>query len=250
MSQGERSIKPIDTRRLQLMVRMLATIYQLLATGTVCTKRELYYLHLELAQTPGYTYAALDDICALLDADTWEINVFNTSKGLIAGPMVLMLSCGQTIDCNTRWGTSVPLDVASVIDIRLTAKLVLVVEKDTVFKRLLEDGIQDKFPNTIVLVTAMAYQQRAMAVPTMRWIGLFPSDIELLGLQGVPLCENELKRIEQMIKRPYTEGHIQRELLLLRQLATKAEIESLYNIASDFIITVYLKSKLKEYLPI
>lgn len=92
----------------------------------------------------------------------------------------------------------------------------------------------------------MVHQQRSLAVPTMRWIGLFPSDIELLGLQGVPLREGELKRIEQMTKRPYTEGHIQRELLLLRQLATKVEIESLYNIASDFITTVYLKGKLKE----
>uniref|UniRef100_A0A182NCA3 Spo11/DNA topoisomerase VI subunit A N-terminal domain-containing protein n=1 Tax=Anopheles dirus TaxID=7168 RepID=A0A182NCA3_9DIPT len=105
------------------MVRMLATIYQLLATGTVCTKRELYYLHLELAQTPAYTYAALDDISALLDADPWEMNVFNTAKGLIAGPLMLTLSCGQTIDCNTRWGTSVPLDVGSVVEIQLTAKL-------------------------------------------------------------------------------------------------------------------------------
>uniref|UniRef100_A0A182SYD8 DNA topoisomerase (ATP-hydrolyzing) n=1 Tax=Anopheles maculatus TaxID=74869 RepID=A0A182SYD8_9DIPT len=290
-----RTIRPGNTRRLQLMVKLLATIYQLLATGTSCTKRELYYLHLDVAQTPAYTYAALDDICALLDADAWEMNVFNTSKGLIAGSMVLTLSDGQAIDCGAhRWGTAVPLDVGSVVAIRLNARLVLVVEKDTVFKRLLEDGILNKFPNTVVLVTAkgypdvstrlllkkiadwskvpiyalmdadphgieifcvykfgslaMVHQQRSLAVPSMRWIGLFPSDIELLGLQGVPLRERELKRIEQMIKRPYTEGHIQRELLLLCQLATKAEIESLYNIASDFITTVYLKSKFKECL--
>uniref|UniRef100_A0A182PJD5 DNA topoisomerase (ATP-hydrolyzing) n=1 Tax=Anopheles epiroticus TaxID=199890 RepID=A0A182PJD5_9DIPT len=291
-SQDGRTIRPGNARRLQLMVQLLATIYQLLTTGTSCTKRELYYLHLDLAQTPAYTYATLDDVCALLDADTWEMNVFNTSKGLIAGPMVLTLSDGQIIDCNGRWGTTVPLDVGSVVDIRLTAQLVLVVEKDTVFKRLLEDGILTKFPETFLLITAkgypdvstrlllkkvsertnvpiyalmdadphgieifcvykfgslaMVHQQRSLAVPSMRWIGLFPSDIELLGLQGVPLRETELKRIEQMIRRPYTEGHIQRELLLLRQLATKVEIESLYNIASDFLTTVYLKGKLKE----
>ncbi|XP_049292128.1 meiotic recombination protein SPO11 [Anopheles funestus] len=292
-SHEGRAIRPSNARRLQLMVKILATIYQLLATGTSCTKRELYYLHLDVAQTPAYTYAVLDDIGALLDADTWEMNVFNTSKGLIAGPMVLILSDGLTIDCSTnRWGTPVPLDVSSVVELRTTAKMVLVVEKDTVFKRLLEDGILNLFPETLVLVTAkgypdvstrlllkkiadwakvpiyalmdadphgieifciykfgslaMVHQQRSLAVPSMRWIGLFPSDIELLGLQGVPLRDRELKRIEQMIKRPYTEGHIQRELLLLSQLATKAEIESLYNIASDFITTVYLKGKFKE----
>ncbi|XP_309793.5 meiotic recombination protein SPO11 [Anopheles gambiae] len=291
-SQDGRTIRPWNTRRLQLMVQLLATIYQLLTTGSSCTKRELYYLHLELAQTPAYTYATLEDVCALLDADPWELHVYNTSKGLIAGPIVLTLSDGQRIDCNGRWGTAVPLDVGSVTEIRLAAKLVLVVEKDTVFKRLLEDGILSTFPDTLVLITAkgypdvstrlllkkisdwthvpiyglmdadphgieifcvykfgslaMVHQQRSLAVPTMRWIGLFPSDIELLGLQGVPLREGELKRIEQMTKRPYTEGHIQRELLLLRQLATKVEIESLYNIASDFITTVYLKGKLKE----
>uniref|UniRef100_A0AAG5DSR6 Topoisomerase 6 subunit A/Spo11 TOPRIM domain-containing protein n=1 Tax=Anopheles atroparvus TaxID=41427 RepID=A0AAG5DSR6_ANOAO len=92
----------------------------------------------------------------------------------------------------------------------------------------------------------MAYQQQSLAVPTMNWIGLFPSDIELLGLQGVPLRETELKKIEHMIKRPYTEGSIQRELMFLRQLATKAEIESLYDIASDFVTTVYLTQKLKK----
>ncbi|XP_052890165.1 meiotic recombination protein SPO11 [Anopheles moucheti] len=292
-SNEGRTIRPANARRLQLMVKILATIYQLLATGTSCTKRELYYLHLDLAQTPHYTYAVLDDIGALLDADTWEMNVFNTSKGLIAGPLVLTLSDGQTIDCRiNRWGTPVPLDVSSVIELRVTAKLVLVVEKDTVFKRLLEDGIFTTFPDTIVLITAkgypdvstrlllkkiadwskvpiyalmdadphgieifcvykfgslaMVHHQRSLAVPSMRWIGLFPSDMELLGLQGIPLRERELKRIEQMIKRPYTQGHIQRELLLLRQLATKAEIESLYNIASDFITTVYLKGKFQE----
>uniref|UniRef100_A0A182YKK2 DNA topoisomerase (ATP-hydrolyzing) n=1 Tax=Anopheles stephensi TaxID=30069 RepID=A0A182YKK2_ANOST len=271
-----RTIRPARTRRLQLMVKLLATIYQLLATGTCCTKRELYYLHLELAQTPGYTYAALDDICALLDADPWELNVFNTSKGLIAGPIVLTVSGGTTIDCGTnRWGTAVPLDVGSVVAIQLSARLVLVVEKDTVFKRLVEDGIFDQLllkkiadwtkvpiyalmdadPHGIEIFCvykfgslAMVHQQQSLAVPSMRWIGLFPSDIELLGLQGVPLREHELKRIEQMVKRPYTEGHIQRELLLLRQLATKAEIESLYNIASDFITTVYLKGKFNECL--
>lgn len=135
------------------MVQLLATIYQLLTTGSSCTKRELYYLHLELAQTPAYTYDTLEDVCALLDADPWELHVYNTSKGLIAGPIVLTLSDGQRIDCNGRWGTAVPLDVGSVTEIRLAAKLVLVVEKDTVFKRLLEDGILSTFPDTLVLIT-------------------------------------------------------------------------------------------------
>ncbi|KFB41705.1 AGAP010898-PA-like protein [Anopheles sinensis] len=292
LSQGDKIIKPIDCRRLQLMVRLLASVYQLLATRTSCTKRELYYLHLDLAQSPCYTYAALDDVCALLDADAWELNVFNTSKGLIAGPLVIKLACGRTVDCNVRWGTSVPLDVGSVVELQLSATLVLVVEKDTVFKRLLEDGIMEKFSNRVLLITgkgypdistrlllkkisictdvpicglmdadphgieilcvykfgslAMAYQQQSLAVPIMRWIGLFPSDIELFGLRGIPLRENELKKIEHIIKRPYTEGIFERELLFLRQLATKTEIESLYHIASDFMTTVYLPLKLKE----
>ncbi|XP_058122359.1 meiotic recombination protein SPO11 [Anopheles ziemanni] len=292
LSQGDKIIKPIDCRRLQLMVRLLASIYQLLATRTSCTKRELYYLHLDLAQSPCYTYAALDDVCALLDADAWELNVFNTSKGLVSGPLLIKLACGRTVDCNARWGTSVPLDVGSVVELQLSAALVLVVEKDTVFKRLLEDGIMEKFCNRLLLITgkgypdistrlllkkisictnvpicglmdadphgieifcvykfgslAMAYQQQSLAVPIMRWIGLFPSDIELLGLRGVPLRENELKKIEHIVKRPYTEGIFERELLFLRQLATKAEIESLYHIASDFMTTVYLPQKFKE----
>ncbi|XP_053674916.1 meiotic recombination protein W68 [Anopheles nili] len=293
-AKRKKNIKPINTRRLQLIVRMLASIHQLLVTNSSCTKRELYYLHVELAQTPAYAYSTLDDICALLDVDAWEMNIFNTSKGLIAGPMMLKLNSGHTIDCNIRWGTSVPLDVGSVVDIQFSAKLVLVVEKDTVFKRLLQDGLLDKYPSTFVLITgkgypdistrlllkkiadfskapifglmdadphgieifcvykygalAMAHRQQSLAIPSMRWIGLFPSDIELLGLQGVALKEPELRRIGHIIKRPYTEDLIQRELLLLRQLGFKAEIESLYNIASDFLVSVYLKGKLKNFM--
>ncbi|ETN67182.1 hypothetical protein AND_001014 [Anopheles darlingi] len=285
--------KRIKHQRLQLIVRMLATVHQLLTTGTSCTKRELYYLHLDLVRSPACCYAALADVCALLDVEPWEVNVFNTSKGLIAGPLVLIMGSGETIDCSTcRWGTPVPMDVSSVMLVQSTAKAVLVVEKDTVFKRLLEDGLMAKCANSLLLITAkgypdvstrlllrkivdtlglpvyalvdadphgieilcvykfgslaMAHRQQSLAVPTIQWIGLFPSDIELLGLHSISLRDNELRKIELMIERPYAAGLIKKELLLLRQLAVKTEIESLFHIASDFIITVYLKQKLKE----
>ncbi|XP_058065682.1 meiotic recombination protein SPO11 [Anopheles bellator] len=295
LSQELQKGKRVAKHRLLLIVRMLATIYQLLTTGTSCTKREFYYLHLDLAQTSACCYAALADACALLEVDAWEVNVFNTAKGLVAGPLLLTLDSGQTIDCcSARWGTSVPLNVASITKLQCTAKVVLVVEKDTVFKRLLEDGIVETFANTVLLVTAkgypdvstrlllrkivesadipvcglmdadphgmeifcvykfgslaMAHRQQPLAIPTMRWIGLFASDIEVLGLQSVPLRDLELKKIDHMIKRPYAAGMLKHELLLLRQLAVKAEIESLLHITSDFITRVYIKKKLEECL--
>uniref|UniRef100_A0A182FBX0 DNA topoisomerase (ATP-hydrolyzing) n=2 Tax=Anopheles albimanus TaxID=7167 RepID=A0A182FBX0_ANOAL len=285
--------KRIRQQRLQLIVRMLANVHQLLTTGTSCTKRELYYLNLDLVRSPACSYAALADVCALLDVEPWELNVFNTSKGLIAGPLVLTLGSGETIDCGRcRWGTPVPMDVGSVMMLQSTAKAVLIVEKDTVFKRLLEDGLMSKSANSVLLITAkgypdvstrlllrkivdtlslpmyalvdadphgieilcvykfgslaMAHRQQSLAIPSIQWIGLFPSDIELLGLHSIPLRDGELRKIELMIERPYASGLIKKELLLLRQLAVKTEIESLFHIASDFIITVYLKQKLKE----
>lgn len=60
----------------------------------------MYYSQPELTQSPGRVNWITRDICCMLEAKPWELGVFSSSKGLLAGNIRITLSDDDIIDCN------------------------------------------------------------------------------------------------------------------------------------------------------
>ncbi|XP_028391088.1 meiotic recombination protein SPO11-like [Dendronephthya gigantea] len=98
---------------------------------------------------------------------------------------------------------------------------------------------------------SQSYDTDNLAVPSMRWIGVLPSDLERLSINKeaqIPLTEQDRKKISQLLDRPYVKAHasIQQELLVLLNTGHKAEMQALSTISTGFITDVFLPIKIKH----
>lgn len=66
--------------------------------------RELYYSEPELTQSQRNVDTTIKDICCILEAKPWELGVFSSSKGILAGNIRLTLPDDDIIDCNAFAG--------------------------------------------------------------------------------------------------------------------------------------------------
>lgn len=137
-----------------IVVVVLCEIYKMLARNLTCTKRELFYRDVELFETQASVNKAIDTICTMLNVQQFELGVLSSSKGLIAGDLVINIG-DERIDCRTT--RAVPQNPSAVTSLESAADYVLIVEKETVFQRLVSDGIFERITGKIVLVTAKGY---------------------------------------------------------------------------------------------
>lgn len=135
-------------------VIVMLEIYKLLQRNLTCTKRELYYRNVELFGSQEAVNKAIDAICSMLNVQEFELGVLSSSKGLIAGDLVIIIG-DERIDCTTT--QAVPSNPSAVTAFESTADYVLVVEKDTVFQRLVSDNIFERVHRRIVLITAKGF---------------------------------------------------------------------------------------------
>lgn len=142
-------------RHFTVVIHVLCEIYKLLSQNSTCTKRELYYLDVELMKNMATVDRALNDISMLLNVQQWEMGVLSSSKGRIAGNLRI-INGNNVLDFSNAPG-SVPHDPSDIIRFETNAKYVLVVEKDTVFQRLIDDKVFNKIDASIILITVMSH---------------------------------------------------------------------------------------------
>lgn len=91
-------------------------------------------------------------------------------------------------------------------------------------------------------------------MPSIKWIGVYPSEIEPLNLVKLPLTGRDNKKINDLMKRPYINGtdsddEFAHQLSIAKALNAKVEIEGLYDIMSDnYLIDDYLTNKIGLHL--
>lgn len=90
----------------------------------------------------------------------------------------------------------------------------------------------------------MSNLAEALAVPSVRWLGIFPSDIRKFGIRAIPLTEEDKRKLDNILNRPFINDHVHRELLIMRQTNLKAEIEGISDVAGTYLIDVYLRNKI------
>ncbi|KAF4948100.1 hypothetical protein FGADI_9887 [Fusarium gaditjirri] len=127
---------------------ILQLSHDALVSGTVLTKRHIFYQHQHLFEKQGQVDDLVDDIAFSL-----------ASKGALAGPLLIRFRDGSTINpCSGDLGVAIPtVQSISSVDVQ-NIKWVLVVEKDAVFRSL----CSSQFWRTCifgpgVLVTAKGY---------------------------------------------------------------------------------------------
>ena len=99
---------------------------------------------------------ALRDICCYLDVTPWQLGILSSSKGLIAGFIKFTLQNNDQIDCTALLNTGllIPLNITNIKIYNSNADYVLIVEKDTVFEKLLNGNI---FNKNLILITGKGY---------------------------------------------------------------------------------------------
>lgn len=172
---------------------LLGEIYKLLRTRSTCNKRELYYKNVALLGSFNQLSRALSNVCDLLSCAPWELGIVSTSKSLIAGPLKIGDSDGNVIDFSETLNEGMPLpnDFHNYLFLNTTADFVLLVEKETVFKRLIKDDIFSRIGYKCLLVTGRGQGDLAVRMCLNRIavecgvpvLGLFDADpygIEIL----------------------------------------------------------------------
>ncbi|KAH8270863.1 hypothetical protein KR018_007632 [Drosophila ironensis] len=90
----------------------------------------------------------------------------------------------------------------------------------------------------------MSFSSGGLATPSLRWMGLHPSEIAALGRGAVALGTGDNKKINDLLARSDLEPGVRQELRMLQQFQLKAEIESVI----DFLSDDYIPNKIKRNL--
>ena len=137
-----------------VMVVLMCEIYKMLSQDSTCTKRELYYRDVELFGNQETVNRAVNNLCAMLNVQEFELAVMSSSKGLVAGDLTIVIG-DEKINCKTP--RAVPQNPSEITSFETAAEFVLVVEKDTVFQRLVNDETFKKDASKTILITGKGY---------------------------------------------------------------------------------------------
>ncbi|XP_048518722.1 uncharacterized protein LOC125503043 [Dendroctonus ponderosae] len=146
---------PSNRLRFNLILFILNKIRILLHTNSKLTKREIYYQLKTDVCTQRHTDSAIRIISRMLNVGMWALNI-TAQKGLVYGNMKLVMDTGETINCNVA-GTLVPNDVMNICEIQSQAFFILVVEKESIFNKLLEEDLPNKLTKPFILITGKGY---------------------------------------------------------------------------------------------
>eukprot|EP00775_Hariotina_reticulata_P005622 gene5622-5861_t len=140
------------------VLQLLDVAHALLTSGRTATQRDIYY---SLTGPPFFNSqrdltAAINTALTLLKVPRAALGIAAASKGAVAGRLLLRAHPAEAYqDCSLTGpaGRAIPGDVAAIgaMSIRLSgARFILVVEKDAIFQRLVEDRLFDELPCVII----------------------------------------------------------------------------------------------------
>ncbi|XP_010211128.1 PREDICTED: meiotic recombination protein SPO11 [Tinamus guttatus] len=97
---------------------------------------------------------------------------------------------------------------------------------------------------------SMSFEAHHLTVPSIKWLGLLPSDLQRLNICKdalIPFTQQDQKKLASIQKRPYVARQpvLRRELEIMAASKMKAEIQVLTSLSSDYLSRVYLPNKLQ-----
>ncbi|KAH8591118.1 Spo11/DNA topoisomerase VI subunit A [Bisporella sp. PMI_857] len=153
------SRNPQEAWKFVVLLRILELSHEALATGTIITKRDLYYRDPELFMTQTVVDRYVDDIAYTLGVERDALNVVAAAKGLIAGSFTITKQDNSQIDYRLERGGILVPSVKEISTLSLiSVRWILVIEKEATFRSLSTSQYWKNSPtgNGIIL-TAKGY---------------------------------------------------------------------------------------------
>ncbi|KAI1494090.1 Spo11/DNA topoisomerase VI subunit A [Biscogniauxia mediterranea] len=159
-----------EVKRFTCLLQILHLAHECLVSGTIITKRNIYYQNPELFGSQAYVDTLVDDIAFTFGAGRDALNIVAACKGLLSGVMSISMKDGSVQDYSLDPnGTLVP-DARAVdnIDAPLV-KWVLIIEKEATFRGLVASRYSESSrAGPGVIVTGKGYPDLA----TRRFLNL------------------------------------------------------------------------------
>ncbi|CAH0603282.1 unnamed protein product [Chrysodeixis includens] len=145
-----------DKTRFNTIVFVLTKVHELLSKNLTVTRRELFYQNVVRLRNQANLDVAVRDVCCLLETPPWSLGIVATAKGLVAGPLTMHHRDGSVLDCMSAGGVLIPQDIVGIKEFKSTAKYILVVEKDAIFQKLLDEGALVRL-GPVIIITGKGY---------------------------------------------------------------------------------------------
>ncbi|CAL5442620.1 unnamed protein product [Camellia sinensis] len=183
-----RSMMRVNTAQAFIRVwKVMEVCYQVLVQEKRLTQRELFYKL--LCDSPDYFTSQLQvnrtiqDVVALLRCSRYSLGIMASSRGAIAGRLLLQEPNQEVVDCSacgsSGYTISGDLNLLEKLVMKTDARYIIVVEKHAIFQRLAEDCVYNQIPS--ILITAKGYPDIATRFLLHRISKTFP-DLPIFGL--------------------------------------------------------------------
>ncbi|KAK3199974.1 hypothetical protein Dsin_023389 [Dipteronia sinensis] len=159
--------KQCHVHRIDVLLRVLLIVQQLLQENRHGSKRDIFYMHPSVFSDQSVVDRAINDICILMQCSRHNLNVVSVGKGLVMG-WLRFQEAERKFDCINSPNTAhaIPVLVEDVKDIVSVARYILLVEKESVFQRLANDQFCTR--NRCIVITGRGYPD----IPTRRFLRL------------------------------------------------------------------------------
>ncbi|KAF5675623.1 meiotic recombination-associated protein [Fusarium heterosporum] len=156
------------------LILILQLSHDALVSGTVLTKRHIFYQHQDLFDKQTQVDELVDDIAFNMGVSRGDLNLVAASKGVLAGPLTIRLNDGSTLDpCSGEMGVAVPTSQSiSGLNTR-DVNWILVVEKDLPIL-----GLFDYDPDGIKILRCYRYgsdrlgHETDLSTHALQWLGI------------------------------------------------------------------------------
>ncbi|KAG9508520.1 Meiotic recombination protein SPO11, partial [Fragariocoptes setiger] len=227
----------------------------------------------------------LDDLCCHIGCTKLNINILPMVKGIVHGDLRFELDSGVSIPNVKSAITKIESDakfilvvekdavLQQLIDLKLTQKYsaILITGKgypDSSTRAFLQHlwlklnipslVLTDADPYGIEIACVykfgsigMAYESQNLAMPSLRWLGLLPTDLKNLNIpenECQRLTGGDIKKLKKLSGRPYMAIHKQwlDQVKFILEFGKKAQIESMDKICQNFLMDTYLPNKMRQ----
>ncbi|XP_021820855.1 meiotic recombination protein SPO11-2 [Prunus avium] len=179
--------RPNATKAFIRVWKVMAMCSQILGQEKKVTQREIFYKL--LCDSPDYFSSqsqvnrTVQDVVALLRCSRYSLGIMASSRGLVAGRLLLQEPNQGVVDCAACGfsGHGISGDLSSIdsLIMKTDARYIIVVEKHAIFQRLVDDRVFNQIPS--ILITAKGYPDIATRLLLHRMSRAFP-DLPILAL--------------------------------------------------------------------
>ncbi|KAL9835277.1 meiotic recombination protein SPO11 isoform 2-T17 [Geothlypis trichas] len=262
-----RSDCPQSARRFALMLKILSMIYKMVQSNTYATKRDIYYSDTLLFGSQSVVDQIINDISCMLKIPRRSLHVAVTVPSNVQGIKNLTSHAKFVliVEKDATFQRLLDDDFFSKVSpcIMITGRGIPDLNTRLLVRKLWDSfqipifTLMDADPHGVEIMcvykygsVSMSFEAHQLTVPSVKWLGLLPSDLERLNISKdalIPFTKQDENKLASIKKRPYIacQPLWKKELEIMAASKLKAEIQVLTTVSADYLSRVYLPNKLQ-----